>query len=78
MIISKHDGDVGNSGFIYWIINPDHNNNQCLLFEANGAWGIFPNPRTNVQTNTWSNYTITYNKNTDSLNYYLGGVLVSS
>lgn len=78
MLISKHDGDIGSDGFIYGILNADHNNNQFLIFGANGIWGMNPNPVTYVQTSNWYNYIVTFNKITGSLSYYLNGVLVSS
>ncbi len=76
MIISKHDGDVGNDGFIYGILNPYHNNNQILIFGANGS--VYPNPLTYVTTDKWYNYVVTYDKVNGLLNYYLNGVLASS
>lgn len=79
MILSKHDGNRGGNGYIYCILNPDHDTiHQHLLFQANGIWGVSPNPKTYIQTNSWYNYTITFNKKSDSLRYYLNGVLVSS
>lgn len=78
MLISKHDGDIGDDGFIYGILNKYHNSNQFIVFGANGIWGITPNPETYVGIGTWYNYIVTYNKARGSLKYYLNGVLVSS
>lgn len=78
ILISKHDGDTGNDGFIYGILNPNNDNNQFLIFGANGLWSIYPDSLIFVQTGVWYNYTVTYNKTTGLLSFYLNGVLASS
>jgi len=78
MLISKHDGDIGSDGFIYGILNADHNNNQFLIYNANGIWGARPDTLTYVQTGIWYNFIVTFNKTSHILNYFLNGILVSS
>lgn len=81
MILSKHDGDVGNDGYIYGIWNPNNNNiNQIVNFQANNQFNTntYPSASGVVALNTWYNFIVSYSKTDNVLKYYLNGNLIMS
>ena len=78
MLVSKHDGDTGDDGFIYGIINANQNNDQSLLFQANGIWGTLPDTAIYVQTGAWYNFIVSYDQSNGLLKYFLNGLPVSA
>ncbi|MBZ5857550.1 LamG domain-containing protein [Flavihumibacter profundi] len=81
MLLSKHDGDFGNDGWAYGILNPNHNlTSQVVFFYANDPYNTNTNPPNSgiVTTNTWYNFIVSYSLPNKKLNYYLNGNLIMS
>jgi len=80
-ILSKHDGDIGNDGWIYGIWNPDHNiTTQILNFQTNNQFNTntYPGSSGIVKDKKWYHFIVTYNYTSQLLNYYLNGNSVFS
>ena len=78
MIISKHDASLGNSGT--YTLGLWQAGSQLVNFQAtpNFNASTYPGINGQVNTNTWRNFVVTYNKSIDILSYFIDGNLIFS
>lgn len=80
VVLSKHDGDIGNDGWFYGILNYNNNSYHALNFWGYNSLNVSTDPGNSgvVNANVWNNFITTYDANSKILNYYLNGNLVFS
>ena len=78
-ILSKHHQISGEGTYTFGVVSALIPTPQ-LAFQADPYFGTIANSGTNgqVSLNQWYNYTVSYQKSSSSLKYYLNGVLIST
>jgi|GEM_PF-3188673 hypothetical protein len=78
-ILSKHDGDIGNDGWVMGIWNPTNDTlNRIVNFWGNGPNNTitYADSRGSIRSKRWYHLVVTYNANTKTLLYYLNNILI--
>jgi hypothetical protein len=79
ILLSKHDGDAGNDGWVYGIWNPNSDTARRILnFQANNQFNTNTYPDINgiVNSKRWYHFVVTYRKDISDLRYFLNGSMV--
>lgn len=81
VLMSKHNGDLGNDGWTYGIWNPNSNTtSQIIGFQGNNNFNSSTYPSTEgiVKENKWYHFVVTYDNASQVIKYFLNGIQIFS